>query len=111
MPVFLPDGIKHKRDYNHHLTEYGFHDPINKNREYTHRLDGVKIGGMEKMTEDKIIGNKPKWTVSAPTETKDNKVYWCNIGSAWEGDKGISITLNAHPIGSKLMLFPYQEKR
>lgn len=43
-----------------------------------------------------------RYDVCSPRTRKDRdgnpKTYWTKVGSAWEGDKGISITFDALPI-------------
>ena len=47
--------------------------------------------------------------VVTPVETSQKNTHWFVLGRAWEtekdGKRRISIHLNAHPIGGKLMLF------
>lgn len=62
----------------------------------------------KKMQQNK--NTKPDYTVSSPIKNGE-KTFWQNIGAAWKGDKGISIQLNALPITTQIMLFPYEEKR
>lgn len=54
---------------------------------------------------------KKRLNVSTPTQSEDGeKTFWTNIGSAWEGDKGISVVLNALPVNGKLFISEPQEK-
>ena len=65
-------------------------------------MEGLKMADEKK--------NTPDYDVSSPVKTGE-KVYWQRIGSAWTKEKGISIALNAHPMGDSLFLFPHKEKK
>lgn len=43
-------------------------------------------------------------------DEKTGKTYWTNIGAAFPRDRGgMSVRLDAHPIGSELVIFPPDE--
>lgn len=51
--------------------------------------------------------------VSTPSEYEQNgetKTYWQNVGSAFEGEKGITVMLNALPVNGKLFISEVTEK-
>jgi len=50
---------------------------------------------------------KPHRVVVPRKDEKSGKTYWTRIGSAWKRDNGgLSIILDALPIGRELMVFP-----
>jgi hypothetical protein len=53
-------------------------------------------------------GSKPDFNVVVAIKTGES-TFWQKIGVAWNGEKGISIKLNALPMGSEIMLFPVKE--
>lgn len=63
--------------------------------------------------EKKSSGRQPDYRVVTPKAKSDDsdEVFWTRIGSAWETDKGgISVSLNALPLGDRIMLFPNDEE-
>lgn len=56
-----------------------------------------------------------RFDVLSPRPGKDDKTFWHRVGTAWEGDKGISITFDSLPLpGSdgkvRVSLFEPREK-
>ena len=39
-----------------------------------------------------------RFDVLSPRPGKDDKTFWHRVGTAWEGDKGISITFDSLPL-------------
>lgn len=39
-----------------------------------------------------------RFNISTPRKKKDGGTYWVNIGTAWEGDKGIQLVFDALPL-------------
>lgn len=63
--------------------------------------------------EEKETGRQPDYRVVTPKKKSDDsdEVFWTRIGSAWETDKGgISVSLNALPLGDRFMLFPNDDE-
>lgn len=56
--------------------------------------------------------NRPRYTVCVARDTEYGKSYFTRIGSAFEMKEsdGLSIVLEAHPIGDRILLFPEKEK-
>jgi hypothetical protein len=53
----------------------------------------------------------PDYRACVGTDNKD-KTFWTTIGSAWITEKGgISIKLNAAPIGDSMILFPIEDEK
>lgn len=51
-------------------------------------------------------GARPQWTVAVAREGQ-GQTYWTTIGAGWNAQGGgISINLDAHPIGNRIMIFP-----
>lgn len=54
---------------------------------------------------------KPHRVCTPRKDEKTGKTYWTNIGAAFPRDKGgMSVMLDALPIGSELMIFPPDEE-
>lgn len=54
---------------------------------------------------------KPYRVCSPRKDATSGKTYWTNIGAAFPRDKGgMSIVLDALPIGRELMVFPPDEE-
>ena len=56
-----------------------------------------------------------RWDVMAPRKGKDDKTFWHRVGTAWQGDKGISITFDSLPLADDkgrvaVFLFEPREK-
>lgn len=57
-----------------------------------------------------------RWDVCSPRPRKDSdKPYWHRVGTAWEGEKGLSITFDSLPLPDKegrvaVFLFEPKEK-
>ena len=56
--------------------------------------------------------NRPRYSVHVARDTDNGKAFYTRIGSAFEikEGKGLSIVLEAHPIGDRMLLFPIVEK-
>lgn len=55
---------------------------------------------------DKGGGSLPQWTVAVAREGQ-GQTYWTTIGAGWNAQGGgISVNLDAHPIGNRIMIFP-----
>jgi len=39
-----------------------------------------------------------RWDVLSPRAGKEGKTFWHRVGTAWQGDKGISITFDSLPL-------------
>ena len=39
-----------------------------------------------------------RYDICAPRKGKDDKTFWCRIGTAWENDKGIQLVFDALPL-------------
>jgi hypothetical protein len=56
-------------------------------------------------------GQKPDFGVFVSREGNDQKTYYTRIGSAWRvANDGISIKLDALPIGGEAVLFPPKDE-
>lgn len=66
----------------------------------------------DKGSPKKKKGRAPDYRVVTPKPgNKEDEVFWTRIGSAWTTDgDGISISLNALPLGDRIMLFPNEEE-
>lgn len=64
------------------------------------------------ITQKTTKSNMPAYNVAVGTQkTPDGKTFWTSIGSGWDMENGgISIKLNAHPIGDTLAIFPKKDK-
>ena len=56
-----------------------------------------------------------RWDVMAPRKGKDDKTFWHRVGTAWQGDKGISIPFDSLPLADDkgrvaVFLFEPREK-
>jgi len=71
-----------------------------------------KNSGKKNVAKKKSSGRQPDYRVCvARQEEGQEKAFWTRIGSGWTTDQGgISISLNAHPIGDRVMLFPNEEE-
>jgi hypothetical protein len=58
-----------------------------------------------------MAGKKPDYAVYVTREGRDNKTYYTRVGSAWRvANDGISIRLDALPVGGECVLFPPREE-
>ena len=63
------------------------------------------------------MSEKTVYDVISPIVYKDKKddnkekTFWQNIGKGFSGEKGISIVLNALPIGNKLLIVEHKDKK
>jgi hypothetical protein len=56
-------------------------------------------------------GKKPDYAVYVSRKGSDEKNYYTRIGSAWEvANDGISIKLDALPVGGEMVLFRPKEE-
>ena len=78
---------------------------------YVEKLKAFLTPKTKMAFKKKTGGKKPDYraTTVVHNEEKDED-YYTNIGVAFEGEKCISILLNALPINDKILLFPYEEK-
>lgn len=58
---------------------------------------------------------KKMYHVLSPRPGKDDKTFWHRVGTAWDGDKGVSITFDSLPLPDKdgktrVILFEPREK-
>ena len=68
--------------------------------------------GTQKGSSQKKKGGAPDYRVVTPKGQADSDaVFWTRIGSAWNAKDGaISISLNALPLGDRIMLFVNDEE-
>lgn len=58
-----------------------------------------------------MAGNKPDYEVFVTREGRDRKTYYTRIGAAWMvANNGISIKLDALPVGGEMVCFPPKER-
>lgn len=59
-----------------------------------------------------MAGKKPDYAVYVTREGSDGKTFYNRIGSAWRvANDGISIRLDALPVGGEMVCFPPREQR
>lgn len=67
------------------------------------------------MSEEKKEPNYPDWIIRA----NPHGSYWCDIGSAWNMEKGIRLIFHALPVATntnkgepitKAVMFPFEKK-
>lgn len=63
-------------------------------------------------TTQKPKSTMPQYNVAVGTQkTPEGKTFWTSIGSGWDMENGgISVKLNAHPIGDSIAIFPKKDK-